>query len=61
MSNRSECKKTAQIKEVNEQIAVLKNELSLVTKMLQTQTANSNDSPRVPEQFIGPRNEQVVP
>ena len=53
--------KTAQISQVKDRIAVLKNELFLVTKMLQTQAASANYSPRVPEQFIRPRNVQLLP
>ena len=52
--------KTAQIRELNDKVAVLKNELLLVTKMIQTQAATADGSPRVPEQFIRPRNEQTV-
>ena len=53
--------KIAQISQVKDRIAVLKNELFLVTKMIQSQAAKSSDSSRVPEQFIRPRNEQAVP
>ena len=53
--------KIAQISQVKDRIAVLKNELLLVTKMLQTPAASANGSPRVPEHFIRPRNEQAVP